>query len=129
MPAVTEIRPGTYIYNDMNTVAAGFCTLADCAATLVCHGGEHGRARPGHHRRRQQGRWRWTAASSARQRLRSRRRPARRPRSSSSARKHGTIDVTQVDGPIPKIGDRVAIIPNHVCPCVNLQDGAEAAVR
>ena len=36
IPKTTEIRPGTYIYNDMNTVAAGFSTLDDCAATLVC---------------------------------------------------------------------------------------------
>jgi D-serine deaminase-like pyridoxal phosphate-dependent protein len=23
---------------------------------------------------------------------------------------------------VPKVGDRVTVIPNHICPCVNLQD-------
>src|SRR5688500_4735403 len=36
LPALTEIRPGTYIYNDMNSVAIGFAVLADCAARLTC---------------------------------------------------------------------------------------------
>ncbi len=36
IPRTTEIRPGTYIYNDMNTVGGGYCSLEDCAAKLVC---------------------------------------------------------------------------------------------
>ena len=32
----TEIRPGTYLYNDVNTLRAGFCSLDDCAASIVC---------------------------------------------------------------------------------------------
>ena len=32
----TEIRPGTYIYNDMNMVRGGYCSLDDCAARVVC---------------------------------------------------------------------------------------------
>ena len=32
----TEIRPGTYVYNDMNTVRGGYCTLDDCAARIIC---------------------------------------------------------------------------------------------
>src|ERR1017187_3155848 len=32
---LTEIRPGTYIYNDVNTVRSGGCTLEDCAATIL----------------------------------------------------------------------------------------------
>jgi D-serine deaminase-like pyridoxal phosphate-dependent protein len=36
VPQVTEIRPGTSVYNDMNTVRGGFCTLDDCAATIIC---------------------------------------------------------------------------------------------
>src|SRR4029079_14323250 len=35
VPQLTEIRPGTYIFNDMNTVRGGFCTLDDCAAHVV----------------------------------------------------------------------------------------------
>ena len=33
---VNEIRPGTYIFNDRNTVLSGACGRADCAATVVC---------------------------------------------------------------------------------------------
>ncbi|MCX6622011.1 MAG: alanine racemase [Acidobacteria bacterium] len=35
IPGVNEIRPGTYIFNDRNTVATGSCTYADCAAYLL----------------------------------------------------------------------------------------------
>jgi D-serine deaminase-like pyridoxal phosphate-dependent protein len=36
IPGVNEIRPGTYIFNDRNTLLSGACTRADCAATIVC---------------------------------------------------------------------------------------------
>jgi D-serine deaminase-like pyridoxal phosphate-dependent protein len=32
---MTEMRPGTYIFNDRNTIISGACTLADCAATIL----------------------------------------------------------------------------------------------
>jgi D-serine deaminase-like pyridoxal phosphate-dependent protein len=32
---VNEIRPGTYIFNDRNTVACGACEHSDCAATIL----------------------------------------------------------------------------------------------
>ena len=34
---------------------------------------------------------------------------------------HGQVDVTAFDR-APKVGQRVTVIPNHICPCVNLQD-------
>ena len=34
--SLTEIRPGTYIYNDRNCLAGNWCTLEDCAARIVC---------------------------------------------------------------------------------------------
>jgi D-serine deaminase-like pyridoxal phosphate-dependent protein len=33
---LTEMRPGTYIYNDMSMVSCGQAELADCAARVVC---------------------------------------------------------------------------------------------
>jgi D-serine deaminase-like pyridoxal phosphate-dependent protein len=33
---------------------------------------------------------------------------------------HGQVDVRSCSSP-PKVGDRVTVIPNHICPCVNLQ--------
>lgn len=35
IPAITEIRPGTYIYGDANQVALGSQVLDDCALTVV----------------------------------------------------------------------------------------------
>ena len=32
---LTEIRPGTYVFNDINTVRSGGCTMEDCAATIL----------------------------------------------------------------------------------------------
>ena len=34
---------------------------------------------------------------------------------------HAQIDVTACSSK-PTIGDRLTVIPNHICPCVNLQD-------
>ncbi|UWP80301.1 alanine racemase [Dactylosporangium fulvum] len=34
IPGITEIRPGTYIFNDATQVALGAATLADCAQTI-----------------------------------------------------------------------------------------------
>ena len=33
---LTEIRPGTYIFNDMNYHSIGACALEDCAARVRC---------------------------------------------------------------------------------------------
>ena len=35
IPGLTEIRPGTYVYNDLNTLNQGACQLEDCAARVV----------------------------------------------------------------------------------------------
>jgi D-serine deaminase-like pyridoxal phosphate-dependent protein len=35
LPSMNEIRPGTYIFNDRNTVFSGACTWEDCAASVV----------------------------------------------------------------------------------------------
>jgi D-serine deaminase-like pyridoxal phosphate-dependent protein len=32
---LTEVRPGTYVYNDLNTYYQGVCKLEDCAARVV----------------------------------------------------------------------------------------------
>ena len=35
VPGVTEIRPGTYVFNDLNTYHQGACGVGDCAARVV----------------------------------------------------------------------------------------------
>jgi len=120
VPQVTEIRPGTYVFNDMNTVRGGFCTLDDCAATIVC-----------------------TVVSDAvagqvvldggtKTFTSDRCGPA--PDSGHGfiveypdamitklTEEHGQVDVSRCERR-PQVGERVTVIPNHICPCINLQD-------
>ncbi|MDA8227781.1 MAG: alanine racemase [Desulfitobacterium hafniense] len=35
IPGVTEIRPGTYVFNDSKLVALGVCSIEDCAASIL----------------------------------------------------------------------------------------------
>ncbi len=116
----TEIRPGTYIYNDMNTVRAGFCELSDCAARVVCTVVSD--AVPG------------KAVVDAGSKTLSSDRNVLHPDSGHGyvveypqakvarlSEEHGELDVTACERH-PRVGERVSIIPNHICPCVNLQD-------
>jgi D-serine deaminase-like pyridoxal phosphate-dependent protein len=120
IPQLTEIRPGTYVFNDMNTVYGGFCEQSDCAAQIVC-----------------------TVISSAVPRqvvldagsktlTSDRCFPA--PESGHGfiveypqakivklSEEHGQVDVSNCDRS-PRLGERVTVIPNHICPCINLQD-------
>jgi len=120
VPQVTEIRPGTSVFNDMNTVRGGFCGLDDCAAAIVC-----------------------TVASDAvagqvvidggtKTFTSDRCGPV--PDSGHGhvieypdavlvklTEEHGQVDVSHCPRR-PRVGERVTVIPNHVCPCVNLQD-------
>ncbi len=117
---MTEIRPGTYVFNDMNCVHAGCAKLDDCAARILC-----------------------TVVSTAvpnqivldagsKTLTSDRCSPA--PDSGHGyvmefpqakiiklSEEHAQVDVSQCDGR-PRVGDRVSVIPNHICPCVNLQD-------
>jgi D-serine deaminase-like pyridoxal phosphate-dependent protein len=119
VPDYTEIRPGTYIFNDMNTVRGGYCTLADCAARIVCT--VVSTAVPGQ-----------VVIDAGSKTLTSDQcGPAPesgyghvveypQARISRLTEEHGQVDV-RVCSPIPKLGERVTVIPNHICPCVNLQ--------
>jgi D-serine deaminase-like pyridoxal phosphate-dependent protein len=117
---LTEIRPGTYIYNDMNTVLGGFCGLDDCAARIVCTVVSD--AVPG------------KVVVDAGSKTLTSDRNAAQPDSGFGfvveypkakvvrlTEEHGEVEVSACDRR-PRIGERVHIIPNHICPCVNLQD-------
>ena len=119
---LTEIRPGTYVFNDMNSVGYGVATLDDCAARIIA-----------------------TVVSTAvpdqvvidagtKTLTSDRCGPA--PESGHGhvveypdakiiklTEEHGQIDVSKCPRR-PKLGNRLTIIPNHICPCVNLQDYA-----
>jgi D-serine deaminase-like pyridoxal phosphate-dependent protein len=116
---LTEIRPGTYLFNDLNTVLSGGCAMEDCAAAILA-----------------------TVVSVARagqmivdggSKTFSSDRPANsevtfgRVVEAPGARfhkmneEHGFIDLAGA-GRQFAVGDRVRIIPNHICVAVNLHE-------
>jgi D-serine deaminase-like pyridoxal phosphate-dependent protein len=117
MTGVTEVRPGTYVYNDRTTAEIGACAWDDCAysvlATVVST------AVPGQ------------AVVDAGSKALSREelRAAgggfgallERPDVvvSSLSEEHGVLDLRATDWR-PRVGERVRIVPNHVCVSVNL---------
>lgn len=117
---LTEFRPGTYIFNDMNCVHGGFVNLEDCAARIICT--VVSTAVPGQ-----------IVLDAGSKTLTSDRcGPAPdsghglvvecpRAKITKLSEEHAQVDVREC-GRSPKVGDRVSVIPNHICPCVNLQD-------
>lgn len=119
VPALTEIRPGTYIYNDANMVAGQWCGIEDCAARVHCTVVSN--AMPGK-----------VVVDAGSKTFTSDRRifatettghgivigypEARIVRLSEE---HGEVDVSRCDV-APRLGERLEVIPNHICPCVNL---------
>ena len=118
---VNEIRPGTYIFNDRNTVECGSCGWEDCAVSIMV-----------------------TVVSTARQgqmivdggsktfssdRLSTTGEPTfGRITEAPGAvftkmnEEHGYIDLRRAERADFQIGERVRIIPNHVCVAVNLHE-------
>jgi D-serine deaminase-like pyridoxal phosphate-dependent protein len=120
VPQFTEIRPGTYVFNDMNTVRGGFFSLEDCAARIVCTVVSDAVAGQ-------------VVLDAGTKTLTSDRcGPA--PDSGHGhvveypaavitklTEEHGQVDVRACPRR-PRVGERVTVIPNHICPCINLQD-------
>jgi len=117
---LTEIRPGTYIFNDMNCVRGGCAKLEDCAARIVAS--VVSTAVPGQ-----------VVLDAGSKTLAS---DLCGPVPNSGhghivdfpqakivklSEEHAQVDVSGCDA-APQLGARVTIVPNHICPCVNLQD-------
>lgn len=120
LPGLNEVRPGTYIFNDRNTVLAGACTLAECAASIVV-----------------------TVVSTAKAGQMivdggSKTFSSDRPTAGSEVsfghvvdapqavftkmnEEHGFIDLRKA-GHRFEVGERVRIIPNHICVAMNLHE-------
>ena len=120
IPGLTEIRPGTYAYNDLNTFYQGLCRLEDCAVrvvTTIVSTAVAGRA-----------------IIDAGSKTLSSDRLASGPEKGNGCvtevldaplfaldEEHGYIDTTRSAHQF-HIGEVLTVIPNHVCPCVNLHD-------
>jgi D-serine deaminase-like pyridoxal phosphate-dependent protein len=121
LPGVTEFRPGTYIFNDRTTAEIGACEWADCALTVLA-----------------------TIVSTAvpRQAVIDAgskalgREPLRAALGEGGfgsllehpevivkgmSEEHGILDLSNSSW-TPTVGERVRVIPNHVCIVVHLND-------
>ncbi len=118
--SMTEARPGTYIFHDMNGVHGGYAKLEDCAARIHCT--VVSTAVPGQ----------FIIDAGSKTLTSDRCGPA--PDSGHGyvveypqakivklTEEHGQVDCRECRH-APKVGERVTVIPNHICPCVNLQD-------
>lgn len=120
IPGVTEIRPGTYVYNDRATVASGFCTRLDCALTVLATvvstavAGQAvvdaGTKALGREPRGGGDDWGYGELLD---------RPEVTVKAMSE--EHGTLDLSRSTWR-PRVGERVRIIPNHVCIVTHLFD-------
>jgi len=120
IPGITEIRPGTYVYNDLNTFYQGVCGLEDCAArvvTTVVSVAVADRAMIDAGSK--------TLSSDA---------LGSGPKSGHGYvveapeaklfklnEEHGHLDISNSPHRL-RVGDVLTVIPNHVCTCVNMHD-------
>jgi D-serine deaminase-like pyridoxal phosphate-dependent protein len=117
---LTEIRPGTYAYNDLNTYHQGACRLEDCAGRVVAT--VVSTAVPG------------KAMIDAGSKTFSSDLLGSGPKSGYGMiveapdaaivklnEEHGHVDVTRTSRAF-RVGEVLSVIPNHVCTCVNMHD-------
>src|ERR1022692_636101 len=117
---LTEIRPGTYVFNDLNTIRSGGCALEDCAATILAT--VVSTARPGQmiidggSKTFSSDRLANTAEVTFGHLV-----EAPRARFHKMNEEHGFIDLSHAEAKF-SVGDRVRVIPNHICVAVNLHE-------
>lgn len=117
---LNEIRPGTYIFNDLNTVRSGACTLEDCAACIlvtvvstarkgqiIVDGGSKTFSSDRLHGSTENTFGRVLEAPEALFR--------------QMNEEHGYVDISRAQCEF-SVGDRLRIIPNHICAAVNLHE-------
>ena len=117
---VTEVRPGTYVYNDRATAEVGACGWEDCALTVLAT--VISTAVPGQAvvdaGSKALGREPLPAGEEAGYGILLDRPDVRVVRMSEE---HGILDLRGSDWQ-PRVGDVVRIVPNHVCIVVHLND-------
>jgi D-serine deaminase-like pyridoxal phosphate-dependent protein len=125
IPGITEVRPGTYVYNDRVTAALGACEWDECALTVLAT--VVSTAVPGQ------------AVIDAGSKALGRE-PMDAARAGAGAgagfgalldrpevvvtrmsEEHGILDLSGTDWK-PRVGEQVRVVPNHVCIVVHLND-------
>ena len=117
---LTEIRAGTYVFYDMNEFNAGICQLSQCAlrvlVTVVSHAVEGRVMIDG-----------GSKTFSGDRLISGDRlgfgRVTEYPdiQFTSMSEEHGHLDISRANHR-PRTGDKLTVIPNHVCTCVNMHD-------
>lgn len=119
VPGITEIRPGTYVYNDLNTYYQDLCTLDDCAVRVIttvvstCVGGQ--------------------VIIDAGSKVFSSDQLSAGPKCGYGMivevegatltklnEEHGYVHAP--DYSVFSVGQVLSVIPNHVCTCINMHD-------
>ena len=117
---VNEVRPGTYIFNDRNTVGVSAASLNDCALSVlvtVVSTGVPGRAViDGGSKTFSSDRYQAEDGNGFG--LVKEDHAAQIERLSEE---HGHVNIARSDRRY-KVGDRLSVIPNHVCTTVNMHD-------
>jgi len=115
---ITEIRPGTYIYNDLNTYYQGLCSLDECAVLIMTT--VISTAVPGH------------IIVDAGSKTLSSDLCSAGPKSGYGMvveregilkklnEEHGYLYANDLAG--LEVGQVISVIPNHVCTCINMHD-------
>ena len=123
IPYLNEIRPGTYIFNDRNTILSGACTLAQCAATIlttvvstapgrmIIDGGSKTFSSD-----RLSGSPEVTFGEI---------REAPTAHFHKMNEEHGFVDLHDTTAQF-SVGDRVHVLPNHICVAMNLHENVYA---
>ncbi|MGH2531080.1 MAG: alanine racemase [Thermomicrobiales bacterium] len=118
LPGVTEMRPGTYVFRDVSGFRYGIFGPERCAARVVATVISH--AAPDR-----------AIVDAGSKTLSSDRTPARPGFGYIVDHEHVVVDrlseehgvlVVPPEDPGLRIGDRLEIIPNHICPAVNLME-------
>ena len=117
---LTEMRPGTYIFNDRNTAEAGGCQWEQCAATIMTTVVSR---RPGH-----------MIIDGGSKTFSSDRtagvgdptfglvREAPGSLFYKMNEEHGYVDLSRAERSDFVVGDRVRVLPNHICVAMNLHE-------
>ncbi|MEA2259463.1 MAG: hypothetical protein QOJ51_2288 [Acidobacteriaceae bacterium] len=115
---ITEIRPGTYVFNDRNTVDSEAATYDECAATVLVTVVSTSVANRAIIDAGSKTLTADTLLSGERKHYGY---VVDHPEVmvSGLSEEHGHLQIPE-QSPI-RIGDRLRVIPNHVCPCINLQ--------
>jgi D-serine deaminase-like pyridoxal phosphate-dependent protein len=117
---LNEIRPGTYIFNDRNTVASAACGFQDCAVSVLAT--VVSTARPGQmiidggSKTFSSDRLIGTSEVSFGRLVEA---PGAVFRNMNE--EHGYVDIRNAERKF-SVGDRVHVIPNHVCVAMNLHE-------